>query len=91
MSVDELKAEAKRHGYALIKRNPLPKKLPCVCGRKLLEEWYVVSRKGWMYKCPVCGRMADMGKTEREARELWNEAVEKWKKMKAEVAKNETD
>lgn len=83
MTLEELKTEAKRQGYGLIKKNPLPKKLPCVCGRKLLEEWWVM-RKGWAYKCPECGRMADAGETEREARELWNEAVKEWRREDGE-------
>ena len=34
LTLDELKAEAKRQGYKLIKDNPTPKLSPCICGRK---------------------------------------------------------
>ncbi len=73
MTLDELKAEAKRQGYKLIKDNPMPKMLPCVCGSKHRTQWSRAD--GWYYECDGCGRKAKPGKTERKARENWNRMV----------------
>lgn len=75
MTLEELKTEAEKQGYRLIKKpEPLPKIKPCPCGRKRLELWH---RNMWsagylQIGCPKCKRRGDWGKNEREARELWN-------------------
>ena len=41
MTFEELKTEAERQGYKLVKKPiPLPKIHPCTCGRKKMETWY---------------------------------------------------
>ena len=41
MTLDDLKAEAKKLGYHLVKDRPKIVMLPCpVCGKKRTEEWY---------------------------------------------------
>lgn len=86
MTVDELRAEAKAMGYGLHKLKPYVKTLPCVCGRKQISLWHCpiyikdsqgVERKtyGTQLVCPNCGKKGAWGKTEREAKILWNESV----------------
>jgi len=81
MTVEELKLEAKKLGYNIIKIPPKPVKLlPCVCGRKRIDNYVtydsVAKESGYIYKC-TCGLRSERGKTIREAREKWNEAVER--------------
>ncbi|MBQ2099491.1 MAG: hypothetical protein II477_00305, partial [Lachnospiraceae bacterium] len=73
MTLDELKAEAKRQGYKLIKDNPMPKLIPCICGSKRRIMWHYAD--GWYFECDKCGRTAYPGRTERKARENWNRMV----------------
>lgn len=75
MTLDELKAEAKRQGYKLIKDNPMPKLSPCICGAKRRAEWTSASLRGYCYECMKCGKMSSWGDTRREARENWNRMV----------------
>lgn len=76
MTVEELKIEAKKLGYKLIKDDP-NSKLPCVCGcsKRLQTHWLVrlEERKVVIY-CPICDRSA-FGKTEQEAIENWNNSI----------------
>ena len=74
MTYEELKAEAKRQGYNLIKYNPLPKILPCTCGRvSKFSRWFrgLYGDNEIAIYCPDCGRKV-WGDNERDARERWN-------------------
>ena len=74
MTLEELKSEAKKLGYKLIKDDP-KSKLPCVCGcnsKKLGTYWFVSREKADVtIYCPICDREAT-GKNERDAIENWN-------------------
>lgn len=77
MTFEELKAEAKRQGYNLIKNNPVEKLLPCTCGCNRRERWtaYSTDHSGHIkLVCERCGKYV-YGKTEREVRHNWNEAI----------------
>ena len=67
----------KANGYSVTKKPEPVKLLPCVCGRKRIDSW--ITRDGYYYKCPVCGLMGMTGKTEREAKILWNKVVKEAK------------
>ena len=73
LTLDELKAEAKRQGYKLIKDNPMPKLSTCICGSKNRILWSCA--EGWYYECGRCGRTAEPGRTKCKARENWNRMV----------------
>ena len=77
MTFEELKSEAKRQGYKLIKDDP-KSKLPCVCGcnsKRLGTYWFVSREKADVtIYCPVCNREA-IGKNEKEAIENWNNSI----------------
>lgn len=52
---------------------------PCVCGgrSKQVEQW---GRSGKYYcRCSCCGKESEMAETAREARQKWNDLVEKEK------------
>ena len=70
MTYDELKAEAKRQGYKLIKQTPYIRFESCVCGRKYPVLWF--GHDSNFYKCPNCNKTAPGAQTEREARLNWN-------------------
>lgn len=73
----------KANGYSVYKKKETVEKLPCVCGRKRLKKWWVSGGDGnEMYECPNCGLKGGIGKNNREARLLWNEAVEKAREEK---------
>ena len=76
MTFEELKSEAKRQGYKLIKDDP-KSKLPCICGckKRLGTYWFVSREKADVtIYCPVCNREA-IGKNEQEAIENWNNSI----------------
>lgn len=84
MTLDELKAEAKKQGYRLIKITPTVKILPCpVCGSKRTAEWLRMRdgggyiRRCYNYNCDFEG---DWAKTANEAKRKWNETVLKHQK-----------
>lgn len=93
MTLEELKAEAKKYGYHLVKDIPSVKILPCpICGSKKTSEWYL---KGGLKvrKCAnfhviskrcKCTFEGAPGKTSIEAKQKWNEAVLKYKKEEEE-------
>lgn len=74
MTLEELKAEAKRQGYSLIKKQPYiaTKKCP-ICGKKP-GCW--ISGKGYLFECD-CDRDIEWAKSNRQARIAWNKAIER--------------
>ena len=71
-----LKIEAKKLGYLLVpEEKPVPRILPCSCGRKRIDVWD--DRCKVFYACPSCGKESERKPTEREAREAWNEIAGK--------------
>lgn len=79
MTLEELKVEAKKLGYKLIKDNPRVKLLPCTCGRKQIDLWWDGVNYTWFYKCPKCGKRSPSHKTQIEVRKLWNKMIEEIK------------
>ena len=73
MTEEELKAEAKRMGYSLIKRPKAERFLPCLCGKNRRERWYT-NNEDWSVKlvCYYCG-LSVTGKNEKDAKRKWNE------------------
>lgn len=69
-----LKDYAESEGYALIKKKPMPKLKPCpqcgASGRKI-EKW--VCQTGYFYICSECNHQSNPARSERKARENWNE------------------
>ena len=52
MTLEELKAEANKLGYSLIKKKPYIPIKPCpVCGKKCTNLWYGTGGKGTMRQC----------------------------------------
>lgn len=73
MTLEELKIEADKLGYKLIKNNPMPKPKPCVCGCRKIEEWS--SKDGTLLKCHNCGLVSALGKNRREVINNWNNLI----------------
>lgn len=88
MTFEELKEEAKRQGYRLVKEEKKEPLLPCTCGCKRRESLIkqvpaVVPGSGkseessiWVeiLRCEQCGRTAE-GLTKKEARANWNKMI----------------
>lgn len=82
MKLEELKAEAEKHGYALVKKREYIQLKPCVCGYNRRERWTVSGAgfTGYQYACKKCGFEGGVGSSEHAARIAWNEAVEEAEK-----------
>lgn len=80
MTLDELKREAERQGYSLVRKQPpLPKLQTCLCGRKLISIWHRCNPEEYRASCPKCGfgEENEWSATPRRAREIWNESIER--------------
>ena len=82
MTLEELRTEAKKHGYKLTKEYPYIRLAPCVCGRKDISATlrYSKTKTPYFHKCFTCGFTSEPAKTKYEARLKWNECVENAKK-----------
>lgn len=74
MTVEELKSEAKKLGYKLIKDVRPPKLLPCICGCNKRAEWWDSVHCWVELECRRCGLIA-IGKDRTEAIRVWNSMV----------------
>ena len=84
MTVEELKVEAAKLGYKIIKKQEYIKFKPCICGCNKRGLWY---RSGGtrLYKCNNCGLEAPEGSNDKEAKLNWNKMIEeneKWEILK---------
>lgn len=75
MTLDELKIEAEKHGYKLIKKQTSVKLLPCTCGCKRRTELFCAGQ--FLYACNRCGKKSPMSDTVNGAKRAWNEMIEK--------------
>lgn len=78
MTLEELKAEAKKHGYKLVKDLPYISMLPCVCGHKNIAYMcFWGAPNPFYHQCRKCGFKSQPTRTKYEAKIKWNECVEK--------------
>lgn len=86
MTYDELKIEAKKLGYNLIKANNKPRLKPCVCGCKARHHYYCCSPEGKyrILECHWCERRVE-GKNDLEAYNNWNKMIENEEKFIKEM------
>lgn len=77
MTLEELKIEAKKYGYRVIKDTPYISMLPCICGNKAISYGSnYISPTPYFHKCRKCGFKSQPAKTKYETRAKWNESVE---------------
>lgn len=79
MTLEELKKEAKLHGYCLTKKLKYEKIEPCVCGNKrIIQEISLKPNEfGKYYYCSKCRLKCEVSKTNYQARINWNKIVKK--------------
>ena len=78
MKLEELKADAAKHGYALVKKREYVRLEPCICGHERRHKER--SSRGWYFWCKKCGFTGgQISSSERAARIAWNEAVKREK------------
>lgn len=78
MTLEDLKAEAKRQGYKLIKAKR-PRFELCLCGHNV-HQW-VSGPEGWSVYCKPCGLEGPWAKKSNAAViEAWNEMIRKKRK-----------
>ena len=92
MTLEELKAEAKKHGYKLTKEYPYIKLSPCVCGHKKISApmIYGGTKIPYFHRCNKCGFSSEPAKTKHEAKIKWNEIVERVKALEYVTADIDT-
>lgn len=81
MTFEELKNEANRQGYNLVKKKKYIRLLHCpVCGRKSTHLLIGLYNHGGEYRlvCSNCDFHGDWAKTNTEIRKAWNNAVERY-------------
>lgn len=78
MTLPELKAEADKLGYKVVKKSePYTPMLPCICGCKRREHWstrFGNGKYGTKLVCIRCNRSAS-GLTQTDARKAWNKMI----------------
>lgn len=75
MTVEELKAEADKLGYNIVKKTPYVKKLPCPrCGKKSTHMMYLL-KGGYIMKCNYCDFHGHKCDKKKDANTAWNDAV----------------
>lgn len=82
MTLEELKTEAKKHGYKLTKEYPYIRLLPCICGHKGFGAYVNPTnpKAPYYHKCYKCGFASETARTKYEAKLKWNECVENARK-----------
>lgn len=86
MTLEELKTEANKLGYSLIKKKPYIPIKPCpVCGKKGTSVWYGQRGVGTQRKCSFCDFEGDWTNEKISVNEAWNNAVERYLKEHEEV------
>lgn len=80
MTYEELKVEADKLGYNLVKKQKYIKLLPCTCGSRRRTMWITTigGTRGFqrILACDKCGMEAPPGNTIQEAKENWNKMIE---------------
>lgn len=81
MTVEELRKEANKQGFELVKRDSWSKwvkKHPCTCGRRTHFTLIFDPAIGkYFYVCPTCRFVSRAGSTIEEAGIFWNEDIER--------------
>lgn len=76
MTIEELKKEADKLGYSLLKKTKYEPLIPCKeCGGKRRRMWsrFVDGHTIYSMQCIKCGFTVDgSARTEAEAKKLWN-------------------
>ena len=74
MTLEELKVEAKRQGYKLVKRHPRPTFERCLCGHNV-HQWHYHKGQTWV-TCKMCGLQGPKVEgSETDAIEAWNARI----------------
>lgn len=75
MTVNELREEAKKLGYGIIKLKNKEKFEYCVCGHNRRRMTFNSTNNKVAYYCLNCNFTAPYGEDELDARSKWNEAI----------------
>lgn len=75
MTLDDLKIEADKMGYKLVKKSTREPLLPCTCGVNSRDMWFSTSEgRKVFYVCHGCGREV-YGKNQADLRRNWNKTI----------------
>lgn len=86
MTFDELKIEANKLGYNLVKKKLYIPIKPCpVCGKKGTSVWHGPWGVGTRRQCSFCNFEGDWTNEKSSLNEAWNNAVERYLKEHKEI------
>ena len=74
MGLGDLKIEADKLGYRLVRKTEYVHFMPCLCGASNRRRWS--SPDGIFFECNSCGLRSKPAKNETDARKNWNNLVE---------------
>lgn len=82
ITIEELKAEASKLGYSLIKKKPYIPIKPCpVCGKKGTSVWH--GKDGTQRRCSFCDFRGDWTNNKKiSVNKVWNNAVNSYNDRK---------
>ena len=75
MTLEELKVEANKLGYKLVKNNYVPKLLICTCGHNRRTHWFNSKENTHILVCKNCGKKAK-GNSKTDVINNWNKMIE---------------
>ena len=83
MTIEELKKEANKLGYNIIKKREIPKILPCTCGCKKREHIYISGKTEFPrgLRCKRCGKRVE-GLNDIDVINNWNKMIKEEEKLK---------
>jgi hypothetical protein len=75
MTLENLKIEADKLGYKLVKKTTREPLLPCTCGVNSRSMWFCTNEgKKVFYVCNGCGKKV-YGKNQTDLRRNWNKTI----------------
>jgi hypothetical protein len=83
MGLGDIKIEADKLGYRLVRKTEYVHFMPCICGASNRGRWS--SPDGIFFECNNCGLKSKPAKNETDARKNWNKLVEGYVKEPEEV------
>lgn len=75
MTLEELKIEASKLGYILVKHTTIPKLLTCTCGHNRRTHWFNSKENTHTLVCKNCGKKVK-GNSKTDAINNWNKIIE---------------
>ena len=74
MTLEELRAEANKRGYQLVKKQPYIKYPTCTCKKSRVYRMHR-AYEGTYFVCSVCGKASKPARWIKDAKANWNNGI----------------